>query len=184
MHLPINSLPGVAFDPTRCKRIVIGGPNPTAAGTGETSANNLSSALVVAARCLAIHSASLTAQVNFPESQFKDSQFTDGQFGDECDQGRVAEYISDSTATIGWSTGQPANMTVRYGTDRMKLTQTASPSESGEARNHHVHLERLTPGTRYYFQLYEGSERVGGVGTFSTVEKGETPERSKVTIPE
>jgi phosphodiesterase/alkaline phosphatase D-like protein len=134
---------------------------------------NLSSALVAAALFFAIHSVSLTAQMN-------------SQAGSEMSvtNGPVAEYISDSTATIGWSTGQPTNMTVRYGTDRTKLTQTASPTGSGEARNHHVHLERLTPGTRYFFQLYEGSDRVGGVGTFSTVEKGETPERSKVTIPE
>jgi phosphodiesterase/alkaline phosphatase D-like protein len=134
---------------------------------------NLSSALVVAALFFAIHSASLTAQMN-------------SQAGSEMSvtNGPVAEYISDSTATIGWSTGQPTNMTVRYGTDRAKLTQTASSTGRGEARNHHVHIERLTPGTRYFFQLYEGSDRVGGVGTFSTVEKGETPERSKVTIPE
>jgi hypothetical protein len=130
-----------------------------------------------------MHSASLTAQIN---SQRVNSKTVNSQVNSEMSvtNGPVAEYISDSTATIGWSTGQPANMTVRYGTDRTKHTQTASPTESGEARNHLVHLERLTPGTRYYFQLYEGSDRVGGVGTFSTVEKGETPERSKVTIPE
>lgn len=130
---------------------------------------NLSAALAVVALIFAINSASLTAQVNSQKS---------------VTNGPVAEYISDSAATIGWSTVQPTNMTVRYGTDRTKLIQTAAATGSGEARNHHVQIEGLAPRTRYYFQLYEGSDPVGGVGTFSTVEKGETPERSKVTIPE
>ncbi len=130
---------------------------------------NLSAALVVAALFFVLNSASLTAQVDAQTS---------------VTNGPVAEYISESAATIGWATSQATNMTVRYGTDRTKLMKTAAANESGVARNHHVRLERLAPGTRYYFQLYEGSEPVGGVGTFSTVEKGETPERSKATIPE
>lgn len=96
--------------------------------------------------------------------------------------GPVAEYVSDSAATLGWSSTMPGKMTVRYGIDRTKLTQTAA--ETGERRNHHARLDGLKPNTRYYFQVYAGSEPVGGIGTFSTVEKGEAPERSKVTIPE
>lgn len=128
----------------------------------------LSAVLGVAALLFAIHSASLTAQAD-------QKSVTNGP---------VAEYISDSAATVGWSTSQPANMTVRYGTDRTKLTQTASATENGEARNHHVRIDGLSPRTRYYFQLFEGSDPVGGVGTFFTVGKGESPERSKATIPE
>ena len=130
---------------------------------------NLAAALVVGALFFATHSTSLTAQVDAQKS------FTNGP---------VAEYISDSAATIGWSRGQPANMTVRYGTDRTRLTQTATATASGEVRNHHARLDGLAPRTRYYFQVYEGGAPVGGVGTFSTVGKGDAPERSKATIPE
>lgn len=126
-------------------------------------------AVVVAGLFFALHSASLSAQVNSQKN---------------VTNGPVAEYISDSAATLGWSTSQPTNMMVRYGTERTKLTQTASATMGGEARNHHVRIDGLTPHTRYYFQLYEGSEPVGGVGTFATIEKGETPEHSKATIPE
>ena len=40
--------------------------------------------------------------------------------------GPVAEYVSDSNCMIGWSTSVPGTgtLTLRYGTDRIKMTQT------------------------------------------------------------
>jgi len=66
--------------------------------------------------------------------------------------GPVAEYVSDSNCTIGWSTSGSGTMTLRYGTDRDKMTRSAEAAESKDGRNHHVRLDRLKPGTRYYFQ--------------------------------
>jgi phosphodiesterase/alkaline phosphatase D-like protein len=98
--------------------------------------------------------------------------------------GPVAEYVSDSNCTIGWSTRTPGTMTLRYGTDPSKMTQTKEAVESNEGRNHHVQLDGLTPNTRYYFRVLSDGEALGGVGTFQTVASGETPVRSKAIIPQ
>ena len=98
--------------------------------------------------------------------------------------GPVAEYVSDSNCTIGWSTRVPGTMTVRYGTDRTRMTQTKEAMESNEGRNHHVQLEGLTPNTRYYFRVLSAGEPIGGIGTFQTVAAGESPVRSKAIIPQ
>lgn len=98
--------------------------------------------------------------------------------------GPVAEYVSDSNCTIGWSTRVPGPMTLRYGTDRAKLTQTAEAVDSNDGRNHHVKLDGLRPDTRYYFVVLSGGEPVSGVGTFQTVAQGDQPIKSKAIIPQ
>ena len=98
--------------------------------------------------------------------------------------GPVAEYVSDSNCTIGWSTRTAGKMTVKYGTDRSMMTQTREAAESNDGRNHHVQLEGLTPNTRYYFRVLNAGEEISGVGTFQTVAKGEAPVRSKASIPQ
>lgn len=98
--------------------------------------------------------------------------------------GPVAEYVSDSNCMIGWSTRVPGTMTLQYGTDRTKMTQTKEAVESNDGRNHHVRLDGLTPDTRYYFRVFNAGEAVSGIGTFQTVASGEPPIRSKATIPQ
>jgi phosphodiesterase/alkaline phosphatase D-like protein len=98
--------------------------------------------------------------------------------------GPVAEYVSDSNCTIGWSTRAPGTMTVRYGTDPAKMTQTKEAAAGNDGRNHHVRLDGLTPDTRYYFRVVNAGEAISGVGTFQTVAAGEPPIRSKATIPQ
>lgn len=98
--------------------------------------------------------------------------------------GPVAEYVSDSNCTIGWSTRASGSMTVRYGADPAKLTQTKDAVESNDGRNHHVRLDGLTPGTRYYFRVVNAGEAISGVGTFQTVAAGEPPIKSKATVPQ
>ena len=98
--------------------------------------------------------------------------------------GPVAEYVSDSNCTIGWSTRVPGTMTLQYGTDRTQLTQTNEAAESKDGRNHHVRLDGLTPNTRYYFRVLNAGEAIGGIGTFQTVAPGEPPIRSKAIIPQ
>jgi phosphodiesterase/alkaline phosphatase D-like protein len=98
--------------------------------------------------------------------------------------GPVAEYVSDSNCTIGWSTSVSGTMTLLYGTDRTKMTQTAEAVESKDGHNHHVRLSGLTPSTRYYFQVLNGREPISGIGTFQTVAQSEAPVRSKAVIPQ
>ena len=98
--------------------------------------------------------------------------------------GPVAEYVSDSNCTIGWSSRVSGTMTVRYGTDPAKLTQTKEAVASNDGRNHHVRLDGLTPDTRYYFRVVNAGEAISGVGTFQTVAAGEPPIKSKAVIPQ
>jgi phosphodiesterase/alkaline phosphatase D-like protein len=99
--------------------------------------------------------------------------------------GPVAEYVSDSNCTIGWSTRVPGTMTLRYSTDPAKMTQTKEATDSNDGRNHHVRLDGLTPNTRYYFRVLNAAgEAVGAVGTFQTVATGEPPIKSKAIIPQ
>ena len=97
--------------------------------------------------------------------------------------GPVAEYIADSSCTVGWSTSIPGNMSLRYGTDRSKMTQTADAVENKDGRNHHVELSGLTPNTRYFFQVLRNGQTVGNVGTFQTVQPGGEPVKSNAIIP-
>jgi phosphodiesterase/alkaline phosphatase D-like protein len=98
--------------------------------------------------------------------------------------GPVAEDVSDSNCTIGWSTRVPGTMTLRYGTDPTKMTQTKEAVESNDGRNHHVRLDGLTPDTRYYFRVLNAGEAIGGIGTFQTVAAGDPPIKSKAIIPQ
>jgi phosphodiesterase/alkaline phosphatase D-like protein len=98
--------------------------------------------------------------------------------------GPVAEYVSDSNCTIGWSTRAPGTMTVRYGTDPAKMTQTKEAAAGNDGRNHHVRLDGLTPDTRYYFRVLNAGEVIGGIGTFQTVAAGDPPIKSKAVIPQ
>jgi phosphodiesterase/alkaline phosphatase D-like protein len=99
--------------------------------------------------------------------------------------GPVAEYISDSNCTIGWSTNAPGEgMMLRYGTDRNKMTQTAEVMKSKNGPNYHVRLDGLAPTTRYYFRVLDGGEPISGIGTFQTVAHSDPPVRSKAVIPQ
>ncbi|HSZ61202.1 MAG TPA: fibronectin type III domain-containing protein [Terriglobales bacterium] len=114
--------------------------------------------------------------------------FAAGQNSSTQDQqinnGPVAEYVSDSNCTIGWSTRVAGNMTLRYGTDPGKLTLTKEAVESNDGRNHHVRLDGLTPNTRYYFRVITAGEAISATGTFQTVATGEPPVKSKAIIPQ
>jgi len=89
--------------------------------------------------------------------------------GQQITNGPVAEYVSDSNCTIGWSSRVAGTMTLRYGTDRTKLTQKAEAVGSKDGRTYHARLDGLKPNTRYYFQVVNATEPIGGIGTFQTV---------------
>ena len=99
--------------------------------------------------------------------------------------GPVAEYVADSKVTIGWSVQNPgSNMTIKYGTDRDHMDQTAQATPGSDGRNFHARLQSLSPETRYYFQVMQDNQAAGGVGTFRTVASGAAPIKSRATIPQ
>ncbi|MGA2137202.1 MAG: fibronectin type III domain-containing protein [Bryobacteraceae bacterium] len=98
--------------------------------------------------------------------------------------GPVAEYVSDSNCTIGWSTSVSGTMTLQYGTDRTKMSQTKEAVGSNDGRNYHVRLDGLTPSTRYYFRVVNAGQAISGVGTFETVSAGDSPISSKAIVPQ
>lgn len=98
--------------------------------------------------------------------------------------GPVAEFISDSSATIGWTASKSGSMSIKYGTDRDHMNQTAQAVPGSNGASHHVHLQQLAPSTRYFFQVLEDGQPVGGVGTFQTTAPGSAPIRSRAVIPQ
>ena len=98
--------------------------------------------------------------------------------------GPVAETVADSSATVGWSARSAGNMIIQYGTQRDHLTQTATATAGSDGRNYHAQLQGLSPSTRYYFQVLEDGQPVGGIGTFHTTAPGDAPIKSKAVIPQ
>lgn len=82
------------------------------------------------------------------------------------------EYISDDDAVIAWTTDQPADMWIKYGTDPHKLSQSANAVDKQDLKNHRVKLDGLQPNTTYYLQIVENGHNVGNVISFQTVAKG------------
>jgi phosphodiesterase/alkaline phosphatase D-like protein len=98
--------------------------------------------------------------------------------------GPVAEFVSVSSATIGWTASKSGSMSIQYGSDRDRLDKTAQATANSSGTSFHVHLDQLTPNTEYFFQVREDHQSVGGIGTFHTTTPGTPPIRSKAVIPE
>lgn len=96
-------------------------------------------------------------------------------------QGPVVELVTDSTATITWSTSGRANSVVRYGDNANSLNQTA---QGGWGDQHRVTITGLQPNTTYYFRVESapsegtGTETQSTVGAFRTVNQGEQARRT------
>ena len=80
--------------------------------------------------------------------------------------GPVVEHVTDTTATIAWSTNVNAGTTLRYGTDANRLDKNAGMPWGGFT--HRVYLKGLQPGTKYYFQGESGKAQ--GTGTSAQTE--------------
>ncbi|HEV8524229.1 MAG TPA: fibronectin type III domain-containing protein [Terriglobales bacterium] len=87
-------------------------------------------------------------------------------------RGPIIQYADEQSAVITWSTSEPADSRVFYGTDRNNLTQTAEAA--GGSTFHRVHLANLMPNTTYYFQVDTGTA-TGPVNSFRTVARGGPP---------
>ena len=73
---------------------------------------------------------------------------------------------------------------MKYGTSRTNMAQSADATHASDGKNHHAKLQGLSPSTRYYFQVPQNGQPVGGVGTFKTTASGEQPVQSKAIIPQ
>jgi hypothetical protein len=65
--------------------------------------------------------------------------------------GVQATAAADGTATIAWSTNEPADARVDYGTSPGALTQNATRASLATA--HSIPLTGLTPGATYHFRV-------------------------------
>jgi phosphodiesterase/alkaline phosphatase D-like protein len=94
-------------------------------------------------------------------------------------RGPVIETASNNSATIAWSTNQPSDSRVWYGTDKDNLTQTGEAGAA--ATTHRVQLNNLQPNATYYFRVESspgqgrGEAESPGVLSFKTVAQGQPP---------
>ncbi len=101
--------------------------------------------------------------------------------------GPVLEYVSDHDAVIAWTTKDPSDMGIHFGTTPTTLTaansQAADATENPHGTNHRVKLDNLQPNTTYYIQVTTNTgQPVGNVAQFQTVAKGAAPKRQNVDL--
>ncbi len=82
--------------------------------------------------------------------------------------GPVVEEVTDSTATIAWSTNVNAGTTLHYGSTPDQLNWTASMPWGG--LTHRVYLKGLRPATGYCFQAESGAGQGTGTTAVAPVE--------------
>lgn len=84
--------------------------------------------------------------------------------------GPRVEQVTDSGATIAWTTNTGGSSVIRYGTAANHLDQTArSPyadNESAKSQTHRVQLKGLKPNTTYFYEVVSGQ----GEGTGTTAQ--------------
>jgi hypothetical protein len=95
--------------------------------------------------------------------------------------GPVVENVTDSTATIAWSTNVNSGTTLRYGTSPNHLDQGAGMPWGGFT--HRVYLKDLRPGTEYFFQAESGKAQGTGTSAIANVMSFETRPRANAAAP-
>ncbi len=68
-------------------------------------------------------------------------------------QGPTIQYADDAFAVITWSSSQPAESRIFYGTDAANLNLVAESPSHTAGTSHRVDLSNLHPNTTYYFQV-------------------------------
>jgi len=61
--------------------------------------------------------------------------------------------VDSSTASISWTTNEPATSRVDYGTDSTFASNTQSISDAAYVTSHSVRIAGLRPNTHYYFRV-------------------------------
>ena len=98
--------------------------------------------------------------------------------------GPVIEKLTDTTATIAWSTDKKGSSRVNFGTNRNNLTQLGESPWGQGGLTHRVELRNLQPNTTYYFDVETGqAQGTGGAEvesqrtmSFKTPAHGAPPE--------
>lgn len=76
----------------------------------------------------------------------------------ETPEGVTITEVTDSSAKVSWSTGNDSvGAVVRAGVSETALT-LFFPSETPQGKNHSVVLTSLSPGTKYYFELFTSND--------------------------
>lgn len=86
--------------------------------------------------------------------------------------GPVVENLTENSVIVAWSTNVNASTTVKYGTDRNNLDQTAEAPWGG--LTHRVTLRNLKPGSTYYYQAISGQGSGTGTGAMSAIQSLQT----------
>lgn len=94
--------------------------------------------------------------------------------------GPVVEQVTDSTATIAWSTNVNAGTILRYGTEPDQLSLMAMMPWGG--LTHRVYLKGLKAGTTYYFQAESGQAQGTGSKAQADVARFQTKSRAAETL--
>jgi phosphodiesterase/alkaline phosphatase D-like protein len=88
------------------------------------------------------------------------------------------EQVTNTGATIAWTTNTGGSSVIRYGTDPNHLDRTAeSPYADREHRDyqtHRVELKNLRPNTTYYYRVISGQGEGTGTSDRSRVEEFRT----------
>jgi phosphodiesterase/alkaline phosphatase D-like protein len=87
--------------------------------------------------------------------------------------GPRVEGTGPTWAVIAWTTNTGGSSVIRYGMDANHLDQTAksgyADNEKTKAQNHRVHLKKLKPNTKYFFQVDSGQGEGTGTEAKSSV---------------
>jgi len=104
-----------------------------------------------------------------------------GSSSDMIANGPMLEYTSDKDAVIAWTSKTGGNMSVKYGTDRNNLQNTANTTDMG-GTNHRAKLSNLQPSTTYYIQVQKDGQPVADIVQFQTVAAGAPPKRENTDL--
>jgi Purple acid Phosphatase, N-terminal domain len=85
--------------------------------------------------------------------------------------GPIMQRVQNKSAYVWWETDRPVdNMSVKYGTNRGALDQTAT--DSGNHQSHHATLNNLQPNTDYYVAVVDPQGQTLRMSSFRTEPEG------------
>jgi hypothetical protein len=89
------------------------------------------------------------------------------------------EQVTNTGATIAWTTNTGGSSVIRYGTNPNRLNETAESPYADNDRNpkyqtHRVEIRNLRPNTTYYYMVVSGQGEGTGTEAQSRVEEFRT----------
>ncbi|MEO5935818.1 MAG: fibronectin type III domain-containing protein [Terriglobales bacterium] len=93
--------------------------------------------------------------------------------------GPVAQSVTDVTAALWLMTSEETAITVRYGTDRNNLTQTA---QSPTSKQHSLQLTGLQPSSTYFYEVNAANGSAREMGQFQTENANFAAQKARVFL--